>query len=399
VRRGGLVLYAAAAASGRLAARASLLSVTLLALASTGDAFVAGVVTAFLALPSLVLGPLLGLLVDRARHPRRYYLAAPLLFAASLTGIAFALDVGLWPLACLCAFAGGSATPLFEGAMTPLVNAVVPESSLARGYAVDVGTYSLSAIIGPLVASLAAALWNPFAAVLTAAALALVALGFFVSLPIPARAARDLAALRVRDLWGGLAVLTRVPQLRGTTLASSLASLGKDSVLPLATTLIALGWGRAAEAGGLLLVAHALGGVLGSVLVAVVQIRLQNASRILYLSLAVSGAAFVALSLTHDATITLVVMFACGLLNGPMTTSTIIVRSAYTPEELRTQVFTTAMSLRATSAAGAVAGGALGAVAGGSGLLVFIGTSQLAAAALGIVAGRPWGRRYRPASG
>ncbi|GAA2227819.1 MFS transporter [Herbiconiux moechotypicola] len=396
MRRGGLALYAAAAASGRLAARASALAITLLAVATTGDPLVAGAVTAFTVLPSLVLGPLLGMIVDRATRPKRLYLAAPPVFAASLTAVALTLGAGLWPLALLFAFITGCATPLFEGAMTPLVVSVVPAEKLARGYAVDVGTYSVSAIIGPLVATFTAALWGPFWAVVAAAVIALPAWAFIALLSIPMRGPRILPPFRVRDVWTGLVVLTRVPQLRGTTVASSLASFGKDAVLPLAVTLLAFEWGRAAEEGGLLLVAHALGGVLGSVIVAVRPIGLRYASRILYLSLVVSGLAFVLLGFTDDPTLTFVVMFACGLLNGPMTTSTIIVRSAYTPEALRTQVFTTAMSLRATSAAGALVGGALGAAAGGSGLLVFIGLSQLGAAGLGLLAGLPWGRRPGP---
>lgn len=390
-----LVRYALCATTGRLAMAGSTIALVLLALERAGPSTV-GLLTGAAALPQIIAGPLVGVLPQRARSPARVYVSAFLVFGTALVAIDLLLGRAPLYIPILIALLLGCAAPIVMGGMTAVLSLIVAPHQRARALALDSSTYNMAGILGPLAAAAIAATVSNSAAVLAMAACSAVAAALFALVPRPAPPSPDAAVgpTRIRD---GLTIIITNPQLRGSTLATTLSSFGRDSILPLTVALLALDTGRAASAGATLLAANAIGALIGSIVITVRPIPEARANTVLYGSLMWTAVVLGACAAIDDFVLLATLFFIAGTANGPLLASTMIIRTIYTPEALRSQVFTTAVGLRGSSALGAGIGGAVAGDIGAHGLIFAIAVCQLVCVPVGLLASRPRKALTQPA--
>lgn len=386
-----LAAYLVGAAALRVGDEGLGVALVLLAAARTGSAGIAGALLAAALLPHALSGPLLGALLDRS--PRRGMLLAGgcAVFAATLAGQALVL--GRTPLAVPLALAlvTGALGPLVTGGLTSSLPALVPAAGLDRAHALDAATFNVAAVAGPLVAAGAVALWAPLGVLALGAAAA----GGAAAVGVARLAAVAEPAGRVAlgaTLRAGLAVLWRLPALRATTLATSVAHVGIGG-LALAATAVSEELDAAAAAGGVLLAAYAVGALAASL--AVARRPPADPDRTVVLGLAGAGACLVAAAAAPVYPVALVLFALAGLCDGPVLAATFAVRAREAPAALRTSVFTTAASLKVSCAAlgGGAAGLALEPLSGAL-VLALLGVAQVAGAAIGILAGAARARAW-----
>ncbi|MFJ1791840.1 MFS transporter [Kitasatospora griseola] len=157
---------------------------------STGEA---SALLAALTAASALGGPLLGVHLDRARHPGRLLARALALYAAGLLAVLTALGRLPLPAVLALAAATGLLGPALSGGWTAQLPRVAPPDRLPRANALDAMTYDTAALAGPALAGTIAATLGADAAVLLAAVLMAAALPAAWTLP-----ARDSASDKSR---------------------------------------------------------------------------------------------------------------------------------------------------------------------------------------------------------
>lgn len=384
-----LARYAAVAVVARVADTASITALVLAALERTGSPATGGILAAAVTVPHILAGPLAGALADRVRPPALLYVPSFLVFGLALVAVNATVGETAAIVPAVFAFVAGCVGPLLSGGMTGLLGGLMPRKALPRAFAIDTGTYNVAGLSGPVLVALIAAQASASAALLAIAGMSVLAGAAFLAIPRPHADADPATPLSRRSLIAGLTVILRNPPLRGTTLATTFASIGKDSVLPLAVAVLALEIGQSASSGALLLSAHAAGALVGAIMVTVVPIPDHRVQLVLYGCLGWMAAVFAVTAFVTSFPLLIALFAASGLCNGPLLTATFYVRNAFTPAGLRTQVFTTAVGLRAgLSALGAVVAGGMADSVGAVGLLLMPAISHGLAIPLGLLASR-----------
>ncbi|GGQ65047.1 hypothetical protein GCM10010195_20760 [Kitasatospora griseola] len=157
--------------------------------AAAGSAGEASALLAALTAASALGGPLLGVHLDRARHPGRLLARALALYAAGLLAVLAALGRLPLPAVLALAAATGLLGPALSGGWTAQLPRVAPPDRLPRANALDAMTFDTAALAGPALAGTIAATLGADAAVLLAAVLIAAALPAAWTLP-----ARDNAS-------------------------------------------------------------------------------------------------------------------------------------------------------------------------------------------------------------
>jgi MFS family permease len=195
-----------------------------------------------------------------------------------------------------------------------------------------------------------------------------------------------------RGLWravaDGLGLLLRTPALRSITLATSISFAGMGA-MPVAFPLLAVELGAGPTAAGLLFSTFALGALAGSLVVASRTPR-TGPMRLAFLGIGGLGLAWTALALAPSLPVAVAVIAVAGALEGPVLASTLAVRELWSPASMRTQVVTTAASLKFGGfAIGSASAGLAASAAGVRGALAIAAAAQLVAVLAGlVVAGR-----------
>jgi len=362
-------------------------AVVLFVLAETHSAQVAGLTIAAATLPTVVTGPLAGVWLDRSRHRRAVFLASPLLLAVAMVG--FLLAGNRVPAGVLIAlgFLAGLPSPVRTGGFSGLIPTVVPEQILPRAYGFEAMSYNIAGIAGPALAGAVAGAAGASWAIGATAFVALVSVGVIARVPIvPVEAqSRDvLAALRA-----GLGLLLRVRALRSVTVATTVSQLW-FGLLVVAFPLLAHDLGHARAVGGLMFSVFAVGALCGSVVYA------QFASRVSEEPAAMVGFVLFALALVGIAVaptlpVALGAAAVAGLFDGPLLAATLNLRQRWAPEWLRTQVFTTAASLKIGAfAVGSALAGPTADWVGARGMLAIVAAGQVVAVLVALAV-RPLG--------
>ena len=152
----------------------------------------------------------------------------------------------------------------------------------------------------------------------------------------------------------------------------------------LAFPLLAHELGRAPAAGGLLFSVFAVGALVGSLLYARVAARVaeEPAAMVGFL---VFAAALAAVAVAPSFPVALVSAGVAGFFDGPLLAATLNLRQRCAPEWLRTQVFTTAASLKIGAfAVGSALAGPVAAWVGARGMLGIVAGGQVAAVVAGL---------------
>ncbi|MFC7796850.1 MFS transporter [Streptomyces cinereoruber] len=160
-------------------------ALVLAGLALTGSAADASLLLAGVTVSSVLGGPALGSLLDRAERPGRLLAAALALYAAGLTAVLVGLGRLPFALTLAAAVLTGLFGPALSGGWTAQLPAVVRDDRLDRANALDAMTFGAAGLAGPALAGgTAEALGAPTAVVVSAA---LVALALPAAWALPAR--------------------------------------------------------------------------------------------------------------------------------------------------------------------------------------------------------------------
>jgi predicted MFS family arabinose efflux permease len=193
----------------------------------------------------------------------------------------------------------------------------------------------------------------------------------------------------VRNVLGGLRHLAMTPPLRAVTITTTL-SMGGLGALPVVFPLLAEDLGVHASASGYLFSTFAVGALCGSLTI-VSRAPRTGPMRLAFLGVGGLALAFTAVAVAPSLPFALACIFVAGALEGPVLASTLTVRELHSPAWMRTQVVTTAASLKfgAYALGSGLAGALVAAYGPRVGLLMAAGF-QVVGIALGLL-----GRRSR----
>ena len=384
-RHRNFALLFVGATLARLSTEMHSVAVVLFVLAETHSPQVAGLTIAAATLPTVVTGPLVGVWLDRSRHRRAVFLASPLVLAVAMVGFLAAADRVPSYVLVLMGFVAGLPSPVRTGGFSGLIPTVVPEPVLPRAYGLEAVSYNIAGIGGPALAGAVAGATSASWAIVATAVVALVSVVVIARVPIApvTEAPRQfLPALRA-----GLSLLWRVRPLRSVTVATTVGQLW-FGLLVLAFPLLAHELGRPRASGGLLFSVFAVGALCGSLLYARIATRVSEepASMVAFV---VFAATLAAIALAPTFPLALVSAGAAGFIDGPLLAATLNLRQRWAPEWLRTQVFTTAASLKIGAfAIGSALAGVTADAVGARGMLWIVAAGQIAAV-LAALAVRP----------
>ncbi|MGW2144335.1 MFS transporter [Nonomuraea bangladeshensis] len=389
--------YLAGAAAARTADEMSGPALLIAGLAVTGSPVVASWLLAGLTVSAAAGGPLLGVLLDRARRPGRLLAGCLVAYAGGLLVIVSGL--GRLPEAALVAVAvaAGLVGPALTGGWTSQIPAVAvaarsgragdPSGSdadrLGRANALDAMTYNVAGLAGPALAGVIAG--GPVA-VLVCVVLLVAALPAAWTLPASAGVkTRRGVGEELREGFG--AILGNPVLLRAT--AGSMVSCAGTAMLVVSAPVLGERLTGSTGPGALLLAVTAACGLAANALVA----RARGPRRwdaLLVWGTAVAGVGMLlaaAAGVSGAYWVAVVAAGVVGLGEGPQLTALFSVRHREAPARLRAQVFTTGASLKITSfAVGSAVAGPLAAYSVGAALLA--GAAAQAVAVAVLTAGR-----------
>lgn len=384
-RSRGLVSLFSASTTARLANESARVAMVLLVLARTRSPALAGAVVAATTLPALVTGPLLGAWLDRTRHRRAAFAGNQLLLLVSLAGLLLATGRAPSYVVVLLGLLAGVTIPVLTGGFTGLIAPLVPAPLLRRAYGAEAASFNVASVAGPALAGGVTAAFGAAWAVGMTCGLSVIALVAVSRVPMPAPVVDPDAPGLLRTVGIGLRHLARTPPLRSITVVTTI-SMGGIGALPVAFPLFAEDLGVHASAAGYLFSTFAIGALVGSVAVASRTVR-TGPMRMAFLCVAGLAGAFGAVAVASTLPLALVVIFVAGVLEGPVLASTLTVRELHSPDWMRTQVVTTAASLKfgAYAAGSALAGWLVAAHGPRTGLLM-VAAFQVVGIALGLLA-------------
>ncbi len=366
--------YLAASIPLRVASSGSSVVLPILAVQRLHDVALGGGLVAVSLAPSLIMAPLVGVALDRARHPRRWVAASGLLTAAAFVLSAFLGSVPLWMIV-VALVISGAVSPFFLGGLSSFVTDGMSDER--RAYAADALSYNVGGVVGPglaaIVVSLGAAGGGAF--ILAGASLigAVAALGVRM-VPRPRSDHGALAAI----VAGSRHLLTHRP-LAAVTLSGTLAQLGAGA-LPICALALELQRSGTPERGAWIVTAFAIGSLIGAIIATGRPPRRWRTETVMLVGFAGTGLLTVVAAADLGLPWTIAAIALSGVCTGPSTAAMLLLRKQQSPSVVRSQVFTVGSGLRATAAAvgAALAGLAAGLDAGT--LITVIGLIWLASA-------------------
>lgn len=366
--------YLAASIPLRVASSGSSVVLPILAVQRLHDVALGGGLVAVSLAPSLIMAPLVGVALDRARHPRRWVAASGLLTAAAFVLSAFLGSVPLWMIV-VALVISGAVSPFFLGGLSSFVTDGMSDER--RAYAADALSYNIGGVAGPglaaIVVSLGAAGGGAF--ILAGASLigAVAALGVRM-VPRPRSDHGALAAI----VAGSRHLLTHRP-LAAVTLSGTLAQLGAGA-LPICALALELQRSGTPERGAWIVTAFAIGSLIGAIIATGRPPRRWRTETVMLVGFAGTGLLTVVAAADLGLPWTIAAIALSGVCTGPSTAAMLLLRKQQSPSVVRSQVFTVGSGLRATAAAvgAALAGLAAGLDAGT--LITVIGLIWLASA-------------------
>ncbi|MER5999812.1 MFS transporter [Nonomuraea angiospora] len=401
-----LYRYMAGAVAARTGDEMSGPALLVAGLAVTGSPLTASWLLAGLTVSAAFGGPLLGVLLDRARRPGRLLACCLLGYATGLLLVLYGL--GRVPDAALIGVAvvAGLLGPALTGGWTAQLPRVAGPERLSRANALDSMSYNVAGLAGPAVVGLVASAGGGAATVPVCAGLLVAALPAAWSLPpVRARSAAPAAvhahpaapgspadggaagrgrAIRA-ELVEGFAVIWRNATLRRATAGSAVSCCGLAMLVVSAPVLGAELTGESGH-GALLLAVTAASGLAANAVIAAWG-RVRRWDRVLVWGTAVLGAGMALAAGAGTFWAAVVAAAVAGAGEGPQLTALFSVRHREAPARLRSQVFTTGASLKITSfAIGSALAGPLAAYSASSALVA--GAVLQAVAVAVLTAGR-----------
>jgi MFS family permease len=389
-RTPGLAVLFTASTAARLSNEAARVALVLLVLDRTDSPALAGGLVAALTLPQLVSGPVLGTWLDRTAHRRSAFVANQVLLPVVLVGLLAATGHAAGWLVLLLGALAGITAPVLTGGFTGLIGPLVPPHLLRQAYGAESTSYYVAGVLGPSLAGALSGWVSPDVAVVVCVALSVVALAAVLRVPMPSPEHHPEEPL-LAAVWGGLRHLATTPPLRAVTVATTL-NFGGIGAFPVVFPALAERLGSDAAASGALFSAFSIGALVGSIGTAARAPR-TGPLRLAMLGILGLGLAMVLLAVAPSLPLAIVAVLLAGVFEGPIVSSTLMVRDRHSPASMRTQVVTTAASIKfGAYAAGSAVTGHIVATQGARAGVWFLVACQLGGVVLGALA---LGRRAR----
>lgn len=380
----GLRTYYTAATLARIGDEMVAFALVLLVLDRTGRPGLAGLTGAAYAFSAVATGPVLGAWLDRTSH-RRTALALnqAVLGAVMLTMLLAVGHTAVWVTPALAAIAGAT-LPMVSGGFTSMLPSLVPAALLPRANSIEAASYGSATIAGPATAATIAAAVSVDAAVGAIAVTAVASLVAIARLPVLGPAGGPASGRFLPAVVDGMVHLFRLPPLRATTIASTLA-LGLSGVLLLTLPLHVTTLGAPKAASGYVWTAIEIGSVVTALLCTRWLARFRP-ELIVLASVAAYGLAMLTWPLAPNLAVLLALALMAGLLEGAMMPAMLTARQRYSPLDLQGRVSTTGASLRlGVMAVGQAVGGLLVSQVGTQAALIIVAAGLIAAAGLASV--------------
>jgi predicted MFS family arabinose efflux permease len=352
----------------------SFTALPLLVLALTGSGLAMGIVGALQALPDLFFGMVAGALADRTDRRRMMFLAD--LGRAGLTAlIPLSVFVGGPTMLVILIVAAPMSVlrALFLAGYTASVPALVGRSQIARANSYFEALYSVGYIVGPAIAGVLATTIGP------GPTLAIDAVSFGLSGLALALVRRDLRApvdrapaSLVADIREGIEFIVHHPLLRTMILFWGIVSVSTAPLVSALAVHITRDLGLEATVLGLILTAYGAGTVVGSLLSARATHR--PVAPTLLGGTLVTGCMLLAVTVTDQVPILLVVAAVSGIAQSMVLVTYITVRTAYSPDALLGRIGSTARTISlGLQPIGLLIGGALIDLTSGSTTIAVMG--------------------------
>jgi MFS family permease len=374
----GAVGYLATSVPLRLASAGSAVALPILAVQRMDDVALGGALVAASLAPAVVAAPLAGVALDRARNPRILFVGAALITVAAFAASA---QLGSLPLGLIVALLilAGCAAPIYFGGLSSFATDAVPDER--RAYAYDALSYNIASVAGPgLVAIVGLAnadggalgMW-----LMTAAA----ATGAGASFTMRVHPRPDTEQRWIGTIAAGARQLAGHARLRLVIVSGTLAALGSGA-LPIVAIGLSVERSGDVHQAAFIVTAFAVGGLVGSLLVAI-----RPGAR--FTPQLVMGGGWAATGLFTLFAIpdlgmlwTVAVIGISGVFTASSNAAMLLLRKVNSPAAVRSQVFTIGSGLRAAS--GALGAAVAGLLAGLPAWLLVagIGISWIASAAM-----------------
>ena len=361
--------------------------------ATRGTALEVGITFAMTAVPSVFLGPLAGVLVDRWDR-RRTMIACDVVRSVLVLLIPLAFDVHIGFVYAI-AFAIATVTLLFRPARISIIPAVVGERDLvAANSAMSVPETAADLIgfpiAGVIVTALSAILGAAF--VLDAGTYVVSAVLLWAMI-LPSQLSEAVERISVRAVWRemreGFGFLWAQPVLRSNTLLSTIAqvAVGAEIVVSLlyAQTVIDRGTVSFEQTFAFLLTALAVGSVLAGITIGGIGDRLPKGPMVIVGFIGM-GLSLVLAGLVTDPIVALIAFFGVGAFNMVFIIPTVTLFQELTPQRLMGRVVSSRQALVFGSIAASMAlSGYLAGILGPASVFIIAGSICAAAGAIGIL--------------
>lgn len=374
----GASSYLAASIPVRLASSGITVALPVLAVQQLGSIAPGGLLVAASLAPSIIVAPLAGAALDRARRPRRLILASALVTAAAFAVTAL---IGVVPvvLAAVALIAAGCFTPFFMGGLSSVVGEIVEDER--RAYALDALSYNVAGVGGPALASLLIAVADARVAMIALAVAAAISAVAAFAVHLTARSRSEHPAGLAGEIGRGLAYLVRHRPLAVITWSGTLTQLGQGA-LPVAAIALALQSGADPGEGTWIVTAFSIGALVGSIAATATSSTRFAPISVMLGGFLATGVFTLVLALHPGTVLTLAAAAAAGFASAPATAAMLLLRKQQSAAAVRSQVFTVGAGLRAT--AGAVGAAIAGLSAGISAalLIALVGAAWVVSAGI-----------------
>ncbi|MGQ0607993.1 MAG: MFS transporter [Chloroflexota bacterium] len=361
--------------------------------AGRGSELELGLTFAATAVPSVVLGPLAGVLVDRWDR-RRTMIACDLVRAALVLAVPFAFEVHIG-FVYLAAFLTATITLLFRPAKTAVVPAIVEERDLVSANSAMSVPETAADLIGfPIAGLIVTALSSVIGAAFVLDAGTYIVSGVLIwAMILPRQLEAPAAPISVRAVWRemreGFAFLWGEAALLSNTLLSTLAqvAVGAEIVVSLlyARDVVNRGAMSFEQTYSLLLTAIAVGSVLAGIAVGAIGDRLPKGPMVIAGFIGM-GLSLVGAGLVTDPLLAIVAFFFTGAMNMVFIIPTVTLFQQRTPQRLMGRVVSSRQALVFGSIAASMGlSGWLAGVIGSAPVLIVSGAICALAGFIGIV--------------
>ncbi len=316
-----------------------------------------------------VLGPLTARFLDKAVDQRKVLALAAVLYGIFIVLTAYTVGRIVLVVPIVLAACAGLCGPLLTGGLSSVLAGLVSgeEQQQRRAESWDALTYGISGTLGPAIVALIATAFIPLIALMLLSAGVIAAAVCILFLPLQPRT--PVEPSQASSGQGILRVMFNTGPLRRAVLVMMAAALPGGAISVLAVSFASEQLGQSSS-GGLLVAAFGLGNLAGSLWITVFPLKGEPERNMLKYTLLVATGFIVCSLATYTYTTLLIALALAGAANAPFFAATLGVRSRYSPDHVRGQVFTGMAGLKIASSSAGTALAGLFIVWGASWLLL-----------------------------